>query len=282
MRAIKIIVSKDGYSLIKTSVLLNDQWHEGYFIIDTGSSRSMVSVGASSISNGKEEIQGIDGKGSHGERSFTKLMICETCFPFPCLRIKRQQIPKVEYSAIGIIGTDFLLRNNLIIDYSKKSLYKGRKSFSISRQMDRYALCKMELGLKGYGIPVMASIIEGQCFFLIADTGSVVNVISKDIERSLKLSDSIPCALSIVEGIGGTMTIAETKTALQIILLHNGKAINYAMKGIYGIKQNAGKIIRKETANYEIDGIIGNKILIQGKWILDYCNRIMYSTSIQC
>ena len=54
------------------------------------------------------------------------------------------------------------------------------------------------------------------------------------------------------------------------------------MKGIYGIKQNAGKIIRKETANYEIDGIIGNKILIQGKWILDYCNRIMYSTSIQC
>lgn len=78
------------------------------------------------------------------------------------------------------------------------------------------------------------------------------------------------------------MTIAETKTALQIILLHNGKAINYAMKGIYGIKQNAGKIIRKETANYEIDGIIGNKILIQGKWILDYCNKIIYSTSIQC
>lgn len=132
----------------------------------------MVSVGASSISNGKEEIQGIDGKGSHGERSFTKLMIYETCFPFPCLRIKRQQIPKVEYSAIGIIGTDFLLRNNLIIDYSKKSSYKGRKSLSL--QMDRYALCKMELGLKGYGIPVMASIIEGQCFFLIADTGSVV------------------------------------------------------------------------------------------------------------
>lgn len=165
MRAIKIIVSKDGYSLIKTSVLLNDQWHEGYFIIDTGSSRSMVSVDAGSISNGKEEIQGIDGKGSHGERSFTKLMICETCFPFPCLRIKRQQIPKVEYSAIGIIGTDFLLWNNLIIDYSKKSLYKGRKSFSISRQMDRYALCKMELGLKGYGIPVMALIIEASMFF---------------------------------------------------------------------------------------------------------------------
>lgn len=282
MKAVKIIVSKEGYSLIKASILLNDEWHDGYFIIDTGSSRSLVSVDAGSITNEKEKIRGIDGKRAYGERSFTKLMIAMTQFSFPCLRIKRQQIPKVEYPAIGIIGTDFLLKNNLVIDYLKKSLYKGSKSVSISQLRDRHALCKMELGLKDYGIPVIASIIDGQCYFLIADTGSVVNVISKDIEHSLKLSDSIPCALSIVEGIGGTMTIAETKTALQIILLHNGKAIYHVIEGIYGIKQNAGKIIRREDATYEIDGIIGNKLLLQGKWILDFCSKIMYPLAIQC
>lgn len=282
MKAVKIIVSKEGYSLIKASILLNDEWHDGYFIIDTGSSSSLVSVDAGSISNGKEKIQGIDGKGTYGERSLTKLMISKTRFSFPCLRIKRQQVPKGEYSAIGLIGTDFLLRNNLVIDYMKKSLYQGSKSVSISQQMDRHALCKMELGIKDYGIPVIASIIDGQCFFLVADTGSIMNVISKDIEHSLKLPDSIPCALSIVEGIGGTMTIAETKTALQIILLHDGKTVYHVLEGIYGIKQNAGKIIRTENATYEIDGIIGNKLLIQGKWILDFCNKIMYPLAIQC
>lgn len=281
MKSIRITISKDGYSLIKAKILLGKEWRDGYFIIDTGSSRSLI-VGTSGLNFRRQEtINGISDKESYGKTGFTKIDISETIFPFGCLEIKQQQMPKVEYTTLGIIGVDFLLKNKIVVDYNKIAMYQSYKK-SLRFNDGSIGAIKMNLGLKEYGVPVMASVKDGQCCFLIADTGSIMNIISEKISSLLNIPNVDYSDMSLIEGINGTITIARRLITLRILMQQDGKTIPLVLKDVFGIKQSKGSLLGLDSANYEIDGIIGNKLLLNEGWVFDFCNKIMFPTEIRC
>lgn len=279
MKEAKILITKDGYSLIKAELLLNEKWHEGYFIIDTGSSRNIVSGASNHYLVKTEKINGIKGNESYGEQVFAKIRLLGNTLPFHGLKIDKRIMPKIEYTILGLIGVDFLLKNDCVIDYQRNCLFKGLRTRPSLESSNQHAYIKMDIGLKEYGVPVMPSAIKGQCFFLIADTGSVVNILSRNVGQTIDNHNSSPCTLSIIEGIDGSIEVAESNIKLQLLLQKDDKVINQTFKDNFGMKQSKGNILCLDAAIYAIDGIIGNIFLMRNKWIFDFCNKIMYSMS---
>lgn len=275
MKDIEIIISQDGYSLVKAGLLLNEKWHDGYFIIDTGSSRNIVARASSSRIAKTEEINGFMGKVSHGKEVFAYAEINGKVFPFSGLSIDRKHLPELEYKILGLIGVEFLLKNNCIIDYRKNILFQGKENLFLHTDTDR-PFVRMGMGLKAYGVPVLVSVSDGHCLFFIADTGSITNIICKNESIETYNHARLTGSKSIIEGLGGSGTVASSNIEIQLLFQHRGKVITQTFNDDFGIKQSPGSILWLDSANFEIDGITGNRFLIKGKWILDFCNKILY------
>lgn len=79
---------------------------------------------------------------------------------------------------IGIIGHEFLWKNNMVLDYETETLHAS--AGSIEGNPEDYAFCfPMSYGLKQYNIPVVGLVYGDKEYVMVADSGANESVITK-------------------------------------------------------------------------------------------------------
>jgi len=104
------------------------------FIIDTGSTSSYIS---SEFLKEKRVYKTIEEESTYAsasqhikiKSSMVKVNIFGNCYEFKTISLKalnQAMSANSQYTVIGILGSDFLRRNKLIIDYNKRIIYQSK------------------------------------------------------------------------------------------------------------------------------------------------------------
>ena len=193
---------------------------------------------------------------------------------------------------IGIIGHEFLRKQQLMLDYSCKTLHGSYGN--LGNPCDYDFFFPMEYGIKQYNIPVVGLVYGTKEYIMVADSGANDTVITqfvidesgasanaKSSNGSVVGFNNKPMDTSIQEvnlcllSIGGTEQepkLCSYKDKVQVVGEHK-----YLMDNI---KNSDGNELPP------ISGLLSSAFMLEHKWVLDfgagamYCNDVEHKDSI--
>ena len=184
---------------------------------------------------------------------------------------------------IGIIGHEFLRRNNMVLDYETETLHASEGS--IKGNPEDYAFFfPMSYGLKQYNIPVVGLVYGDKEYLMVADSGANDTVITKHLMddagicvRHLDNNDTVTCfttdtmetalcdvTLSIIS-VGGTPECPKLYTQnVKVQVISN---CQYIMEGLKDAKGND---------LMPLSGMLSSDFMLRNKWVLDFGTGVMF------
>lgn len=185
---------------------------------------------------------------------------------------------------IGIIGHEFLRRNNIVLDYETETLHAS--DGTVEGNAEDYAFFfPMSYGLKQYNIPVVGLVYGDKEYVMVADSGANDTVVTQHVV------EESGAFLDVIEGqgkiIGFTNEAIETSIIeIDLCLLSIGGTENepkicsyrdrvqvlgdykYIMDGLKDAKGNN---------LLPISGLLSSAFMFEHKWVLDFGLGIMYT-----
>ena len=184
---------------------------------------------------------------------------------------------------IGIIGHEFLRRNNIVLDYETETLHASEGS--IKGNPEDYAFFfPMSYGLKQYNIPVVGLVYGDKEYLMVADSGANDTVITKHLMddagicvRHLDNDGTVTCfttdtletalcdvTLSIIS-VGGTPECPKLYTQNDKV-----QVISNCQYIMDGLKDAEGNDLMP------ISGMLSSNFMHKNKWVLDFGTGVMF------
>ena len=262
--------------------------HNGLFIVDSGSTENVLSHEMAEIiapnNHSEEEPASIltsSGDTIHGEYAQFNFVLGGKQFN-ERFCITEKEIPEYVkgYHLLGIIGIPFLVKHNLVIDFSDYTLHTSTitpESLSIS---DCDYFVPMELGFKHYGLPIVFWGKENEEILVLADTGSTHNVIASKTLTSYSLEYQELKSVDTVFGLGGSTETKEAMVHFDLLTLNDGDVGRITRKDLFKVQDeyfynpDAGK--NSSEALPPIEAVLGVPFMAKENWVLDFCMGIIY------
>lgn len=184
---------------------------------------------------------------------------------------------------IGIIGHEFLRRNNMVLDYETETLHASEGT--IEGNPEDYAFFfPMSYGLKQYNIPVVGLVYGDKEYLMVADSGANDTVITKHLmddagicERQLGDDGTVTCfttdmletelydvTLSIIS-VGGTPESPKLYTQTDKV-----QVIGNCQHIMDGLKNAEGNDLMP------VSGMLSSNFMLRNKWVLDFGTGLMF------
>lgn len=184
---------------------------------------------------------------------------------------------------IGIIGHEFLRKNNIVLDYETETLHAS--TGSIEGELEDYVFFfPMSFGLKQYNIPVAGLVYGDKEYLIVVDSGVNETVITKHLMddagicvRHLDNNGTVTCfttdtletslydvTLSIIS-VGGTPESPRLYTQNEKVQVISN--CQYIMEGLKDAKGND---------LMPLSGMLSSGFMLRNKWVLDFGTGVMF------
>lgn len=263
--------SKEGLTMVRTMALTSNGWLNTYFIIDTGTSTSLFSPEVGKIKMHYDDITEFSGITLTAKRCTAVLSFADQIIKFEGNIIDYDTLPKIGGKHLsGILGTDFLVRNRLVLDFYNGGIYI-KEPWETNTNSCSYI--SMKLGLNDYYIPTIMLNSYNCQFSFVVDTGATNNMIAPTISyRGKKIKGSRPY---VVNELAGSHLANECEMKFYIQMSYNGMLFKREFIDVFTFAQyeyNAGQSVIFKT----LHGLIGNGFIHQQKWIIDFTSMRIY------
>ena len=259
----KLIISEDNYTVI--NAFISDIQCEGFFLIDTGATHSIV-LGASTMYNG-------------GQNDTNRNIVVNFEFIIKNEVFKHdfyllgKSIKIKEYNLLGILGTDFLSKFRCIINYRNNIFYWNQPKKRAKNEANfSYPI---HIGYNKIGIPVAAIDNNETSICAIVDTGSNVNIINKN--AACLTPSNLSGDESLIEIQGKKISATKFGLTFNLISYSSGKISYTEYKAPFYIPTDNNDLFSSIDRRLPVQAILGNAFLCKYGWILDFSNDLMTS-----
>lgn len=184
---------------------------------------------------------------------------------------------------IGLLGVTFMQQYGLVIDYSNFTVHTSDIHLTGLYANECDFLFPMEIGLKNYGVPVLAIHHDDTDVAVIADTGSSTNVVSTQCISQCCMKCDYSDETDTLRGLKGCAEGKWAKVYFHLLTLRD--------KGAEGIPFYDSFIVINHSVaeGYEfginqhqsIEGLIGSPFMAKQGWILDFAQKVIYKRKCQ-
>ena len=262
----KLIITEDNYTVINANI--PDIQCEGFFLIDTGATHSIMLGVPTMFSGGRNDTN----------RNIIvnfEISIKNKVFKHD-FYVLEKSIKIKEYNLLGILGTDFLSKFRCIINYRNNIFYWNQPKKRVKYEANfSYPI---HIGYNKIGIPVAAIDNNEASICAIVDTGSNANIINKNaaLENCL-ISTNLSGNESLIEILGKKINATKLGLTFNLISYSSGKISYTEYKAPFYIPTDKNDLFSSIDRRLPIQAILGNTFLHKYGWILDFSNDLMTS-----
>ena len=269
----RLIETEEGFYVIEGAVCSYTGLCHVYFLVDTGASNSIFAANVADYIKDDSQIEEF-GDTISTKRGMVSFMIQNVKISMRAHFVERETLPSIKgYDIHGILGSDFFLANNIVLDFSTNELYQQQFRDNETKRMEYYS---MKLGLDCYRVPVIVLESNGICSFFILDSGSNYNVISSCSLKCIQGSSKVNTGIFCIKGLGTRSWGSEYSVPLKIHSFTGEKSVVERFVCPY----NRLSIVKSQHTLFDINGIIGTAFLRKHKVVLDYHQKIFYSMAV--
>ncbi|MDO4991333.1 MAG: retropepsin-like aspartic protease [Prevotellaceae bacterium] len=257
----------------------DDQIYIGVMMIDTGSVNCILNKSVlpylddnAAIEGKTMNIHSVQGKGVECQGFSLSFRIGNGIFSDTFYVNKDMDFSQMfDGPFIGIIGHEFLRRNNIVLDYETETLHASEGN--VEGNPEDYAFFfPMSYGLKQYNIPVVGLVYGDKEYLMVADSGANDTVITKHLMDGTVTcfsTDTLETALydvtlSIIS-VGGTPESPKLYTQNDKVQVISN--CQYIMEGL---KEAEGNDLMP------VSGMLSSDFMLKNKWVLDFGIGVMY------
>lgn len=268
-----------------------DMIYIGAMMVDTGSVNCILSKSVlpyladdAAIEGQKINILSVQGKGVECQGYSLSFRIGNSVCSDTFYVNKDMDFDQIfDFPFIGIIGHEFLCRNNLVLDYETETLHTS-EGFYDGNPEEYPFIFPMSFGLEQYNIPVVGLIYGEKKYTLIADSGANSTVITKHLlddagicVKQLQEKGTVTCfAAGTMEAafydvtfnlfsLGGTPECPKTYTLNDKVQVISN--CQYIMEGLKDAKGND---------LMPLSGMLSSDFMLRNKWVLDFGMGVMF------
>ena len=276
-----------GYPLVEATLHTRKGDYVGYFVVDTGSTDNLVSFSMREFLNLDNLVEDmrhtIKGIGdledcdnyqlsfSAGECTFQEVFAFHKNFDLTNYIVGSEHM-------LGVLGSNFLKKHNLVMDYATLSLHSPIREDVPSAEECQFRF-PLDYGLDLVGISLLGIAKDSDhSFLMVADTGCNRSTITQHCIESGGFQSSEATDYYMVQGVDRKGKIAEMKeVSIGLITMDENNdttIIDHEMKFLVVSKQDYLCVLDEDAP---IAGLLGNDFLFDNKVILDYNLRCIYS-----
>ena len=269
----RLIETEEGFYVIEGAVCSFTGLRHAYFLVDTGASNSIFAADVADCIKDDSLIEEL-GDTIPTKTGMASLIIQNVRLSMRGHFVERETLPSIKgYDIRGILGSDFFLANNMVLDFSKNELYQHQFRNNEMKRMDYYS---MKLGLDSYRVPVIVLESNGICFFFILDSGSNYNVISSCSMECTQGSSEVNTGTFCIQGLRTHSWGTEYIVPFKIKSFAGERTVTERFVCPY----NRLSIVKCRHTLFDINGVIGTTFLRKHKVVLDYHQKIFYSMAV--
>lgn len=276
-----------GFPLVEATLHTRKGDYLGYFMVDTGSKDNLVSFSMREFLNLDNLVDDvhltIQGIGELKDCDIYNLSFnIEECsfmerFAFHKdfdITLYIQGGERV----MGILGSGFLKKHNLVMDYATLSLHSPVREDVPSAEECQFRF-PLDYGLDRLGISLLGIAKDkDNSFLMVADSGCNHSTITQHCIESSGFNSSEMTDYYMVQGVNRSGNLAEMKeVSIGLITIdenYNMKIIDHEMKFLVVSEQDYLCVIGDDAP---IAGLLGSDFLFHNKVILDYNLQCIYS-----
>jgi predicted aspartyl protease len=252
-------------NLVIISAKVDDQ--PGYYIIDTGVPNVILNNNYFQGKKSEKIMQGINGEGALVLTRYSKIEIGTNKWKGVYVEItKLETIEQALRRPIhGLIGCQLFRNNILVFDYEKKEIrISSAKNPEIQKQDKSKSSSPGSYKFKGH-IPVINARVGSIDLNLIVDTGSALNILSKNDMEKLN-SKLIEWDKQRLAGLGKAEVRAEAGTVFDLEI---GAMKCEPMKTLFSFDEH----IQALCPGRSVDGVLGYEYLSQVCMTINFKER---------
>ena len=259
-----IIDTRDGLSMIETSVVTNDNHRIGYFYVDTGASISIIDNNLVKSTGEDSSFCALGANDNNSQLSIVDFHIGKVAYRMNFHAVDKKLIPQEEGKVIvGILGIDFLKKNKCIIDFKKSALY-----INIKKENPKKTI---EINYDESGIPlIMINGGKGPMPCLL-DTGSDSNIMSQGALVNGSFTFSLTNKTDLLYGLG-----YKIKSTSAVVCFFNEGMGDGHFEEEFQIPTDEANAMLNIGKNKKVEIIIGSNFMKKNQWVLDFANSIIY------
>ena len=184
---------------------------------------------------------------------------------------------------IGLLGNKFMQQHGLVIDYRDFTVHTS--------DIDQTGLCAnecdfmfpMEIGLKNYGIPVLAIHYEGTDAAVLADTGSSANVVSTQCINQCDLKCEYQDEYDTLNGLKGSSDARWANVNFNLLTLRKNCAESIPFHDSFMVITHpvSEGYVFNDDVSQPIEGLIGSPFMAKQGWTLDFAQKVIYKRKYQ-
>jgi len=179
---------------------------------------------------------------------------------------------------IGLLGIKFMQQHELVIDYSDFTVHTSDIHQTGLCASECGFLFPMEIGLKNYGIPVLAIHHEEMDAAIIADTGSSSNVVSTHCISQCHLTCDYKGEADTMRGLKGRLEAQWADVRFQLLTLREDDTDGIPFNDSFLVVNHSvakGSDFGKNELQ-PIEGIVGSPFMAKHGWLLDFAQKVIY------
>ena len=180
---------------------------------------------------------------------------------------------------IGILGNEFMQRHSLVIDYSDGTCHTSEVNPSNLSIADCDYFFPMDIGLKVYGLPVLAMMQNGKEIVTLVDTGATNNAIANQTITDNGFKHKFLEEGDVMIGLGGKVEVKDVVVNFNLVTL----------KGDNGTEEVNHQDLFKSLPHYlipsftrgdnqypPVEALVGSSFIASQGWVLDFGAKIIY------
>ena len=183
---------------------------------------------------------------------------------------------------IGILGLEFMMKHHLVIDYSDFSFHTSYVSHSSLSLSDCDFFFPMGIGIKYYGLPVLAFVQGEWELVALVDTGAGCNAICSSVLSDKGIKSQIHKESGLIYGMGGSLEVKEAKIEFGLLTLKEDYTDEIKRKDEFKVfphivkKPIEGTYDDGDDQPDSIEALIGTPFMAKEGWTLDFGEMIIY------
>lgn len=277
--SVPLIYTKEGFVIAKMSLESHDFTEDGYFIIDSGCSQTLIDERFIHNPSHAKTIKGIGEVSIVGHKGYATIFCFNKSVRLEVLSISRGEIPSIRgYNIFGVIGVDFLHQSFAVLDFKRNTIYSANLQENSVADISHLKSSGSKRhkflffwGRDSHHLDCELWMLGDEMVNLCVDTGSSVNLINEDALVCANLS----CKASNERIKAANLNKNFVCPGVHIVpqfLANQREKIGAGAHRVVTYPEELFGVLRECELSY-CDGIIGLPFLRKHQFVIDFWQK---------
>lgn len=281
----------DMAPLIKVDYMDNNaEEHSGLFLLDSGSNDNFLCANMAGCIGNHSKVEGQTGHVYTINGDYMSVDYVRFSFAFggnqfhDVFGMSDVCLPEIagDLQIIGILGQEFMLKHQLVIDYSNFTIHTSDvspKNLSIS---DCDFFTPMNVGLKYYNMPLVSMYQNGKEIMVLADTGASYNVLSSQAIKDYGFECQLAERIETITGLAGGVEMKEAMVNFHLLTMKGDRVVGIFHHDLFKVSPHyiytpqEGLCDEDGEQLQPVEAIICSPFMAKEGWVLDFGAKIIY------